>query len=215
MQITFGTIQNNRQDILNYITQEKQKSDFKVIDIGGAVNGWTSNIIDMLVDKNTVDSNSSMQLDICVFEEWKKLLSYVEINGMYDYAICTHTLEDVYNPLLALEFLPKIVKAGVITMPSMRTELSKVESNNWLGYIHHRWIFDIIDGSILLIPKLELLSSLVGNSIKFIPEQEEIKYEWSGNIPYKVFMNNYLGPSPETVINSYKKLINNLKYKQL
>ena len=149
MQITFGSILNNRQSILDYISQEKQKATFKVVDIGGMVNGWTSNIIDLLVDKNTIDTNNSMQIDICIFEEWQKLLNYVKINGMFDYAICTHTLEDVYNPLITLDFLPKIAKAGVITMPSLRTELSKVESNNWLGYIHHRWMFDIIDGKML------------------------------------------------------------------
>lgn len=215
MQITFGSILNNRQSILDYISQEKQKATFKVVDIGGMVNGWTSNIIDLLVDKNTIDTNNSMQIDICIFEEWQKLLNYVKINGMFDYAICTHTLEDVYNPLITLDFLPKIAKAGVITMPSLRTELSKVESNNWLGYIHHRWMFDIIDGKMLLIPKLELLSSLVGNSIKYIPSQEEIKYEWDASIPYTVFMNNYLGPSADTVIHSYSSIINKLKHKQL
>jgi hypothetical protein len=28
----------------------------------------------------------------------------------------------------------------------------------------------------------------------------EIVFEWSGEIPFKVFMNNYLGPSPREVI---------------
>lgn len=215
MKISFGTVQNSRQATFDKIARLKTSLSFKVIDIGGAVNGWSKDIADMVVDKNIEPSENSMQVDICVFGEWQKILNYVELNGMYDYAICTHTLEDIYNPFLALDFLPKIAKSGIITMPSLRTELSKVESNNWLGYLHHRWIFDTIDDKMLIIPKLELLSSLVGNSIRFDPYQEEIRYEWDGSIPYKIFMDNYLGPSPDAVINSYKSLINKLKPKQL
>jgi len=215
MQITYGSVNDGRQYIIDIVSKSKQSSTFKVIDIGGAVNGWSKDISDMIVDKNIESSENSMQLDICVFQEWQKLLDYVEINGMYDYAICTHTLEDVYNPFLALDFLPKIAKAGIITMPSLRTELSKVESNDWLGYIHHRWMFDIIDNKMLVIPKLELLSSLVNNSIKFNPLQAEIRYEWNGNINYDIFMDNYLGPNVSIVVDTYQTLISKLKQKQL
>ena len=213
MNITFGTVLASRNSILQQFTEN---NNFKIIDIGGvAGGGWSSPIVNMIIDKNTFDSETSLQVDICVYTEWDKVLNHVHQNGKYDYAICTHTLEDVYNPFTALEMLPKIAKAGIITMPSLRTELSKVENNNWLGYIHHRWMFDIINNKMLIIPKLELLSKLVGNNIKFEPMQEEIRYEWENTIPYEIFMDNYLGPSADVVINSYTNLINKFKTKQL
>ena len=215
MQITFGTVNNSRNQILQKIIEEKQNSVFRVVDVGGVVNGWSKEVVDLVIDKNTTDTKKSMQIDICVYNDWNKILDDVTINGLYDYAICTHTLEDVYNPFTALEMLPKIAKAGVITMPSLRSELSKVESNDWIGFIHHRWIFDVNNGEMLIIPKLEFLSSLVKDTIKFIPSQEEIRYEWSGHIPYQIFMDNYLGPDANTVLTEYKKLINKLSKKQL
>jgi hypothetical protein len=107
--------------------------------------------------------------------------------------------------------LPKIAKAGVITMPSIRSELSRPESPTWIGYIHHRWIFDQQDSIMLIIPKLELLGALVWNSIRYIPASEEIVYHWRDTIPYSMFMNNYLGPDSATVVEEYQKIIENIK----
>lgn len=215
MQITRGTTDNSRNEILQKIRNIKQSQSYTVIDIGGIVNGWTNEIADLVVDKNAIDSEKSMQLDICVYPEWDKLINHVLKNGKYDYAICTHTLEDVYDPFIALEMLPKIAKAGIITMPSLQAELSKVESNDWIGFIHHRWMFDVINGEMLIIPKLEFLSSIVKNLVKFNPALAEIRYEWVDEIPYQIFMNNYLGPDANTVISEYKKLINKFITKQL
>ena len=38
----------------------------------------------------------------------------------------------------------------------------------------------------------------------------EIKYEWEKEIPYKIFMNNYLGPDIPTVIENLKLPVNKL-----
>lgn len=215
MKISYGTTLDSRNMILQKITYEKSKNTFKVIDIGGEAIGWSSAITDMLVDKNTIDSVSSIQLDVCSHHEWQKLLDHVADTGLYDYAICTHTLEDLYNPFLSLDFLPKIAKAGIITMPSIRTELSHVENSNWIGFIHHRWIFDVVDNTMLVVPKLEFLSSLVGDSIKVDYDNFDIRYEWTDAIDYKIFMDNYLGPSAPVVIQKYRQLINKLNKKQL
>ena len=38
--------------------------NFKVIDLGGGVNGWTSEIADMIVDINVSDTQSTLKADI-------------------------------------------------------------------------------------------------------------------------------------------------------
>lgn len=215
MVISYGTTLDSRNKILQKINHEKSLKPFNVIDIGGEAIGWSSQVTDMLVDKNTINSPSSMQLDVCTHSEWQFLLNHVEENGLYDYAICTHTLEDLYNPFISLDFLPKVAKAGIITMPSMRTELSHVENPNWVGFIHHRWMFDVIDNKMLVIPKLEFLSKLVGDSIKVDHNTFDIRYEWDGGIDYEIFMDNYLGPSAPVVIQKYKQLVSKFNKKQL
>ena len=162
----------------------------------------------MLVDINVESTANSISIDICKESDWRKLHDLVEQQGKFDYCICTHTLEDIYNPIVALDNMPKIAKSGIITMPCARTELSHIENSSWLGFIHHRWIYDIDGNTMLVIPKLNFLDSIVTSP--FEPNLTEIRYEWSETIPYKIFMNNYLGPNVNTVISKYQELIKNL-----
>jgi len=209
MKISNGAIEYGRNYITNSILGKKNKNpNYRVIDIGGGVTGWARPFTDMLIDIHVGSDTKSMSFDICQDSEWDKLFDLVEKEGKFDYCICTHTLEDIYNPIVALKNMPKVAKAGIITMPCARTELSYIESNSWLGFIHHRWIYDTVDGSMLVIPKLNFLDSVV--TTPFDPILSEIRYEWETVIPYKIFMNNYLGPDVNTVINSYKELIKKL-----
>lgn len=212
LQISYGTTSGHRQQILGFVLGEKAgNSKFKVIDIGGSADAWSSTCVDMLVDIKCEDSSSSMQIDICDWESWNKLKEWVEKNGKFDFAICTHTLEDIYDPIVVLKNLPTIAKRGVITTPSIKAELSNPENKNWLGYIHHRWIFDQLDGKMFLIPKLSILEIMCRGRNLGDPTQQEIMYLWEENIPYSLFMDNYLGPNASTVIHAYNELINGIK----
>jgi hypothetical protein len=211
MEITYGSIEQSKQHVRNLITSARTANpNYRVIDIGGvAGGGWSNDLCDLIVDINAdTTSQKALAVDICNPNDWLQLFAIVKQHGLFDYAICTHTLEDVYDPVLALQFLPKIAKAGIITMPSITTELSRPENPNWLGYIHHRWLFDQVDGELLIAPKLCFLESLVGDSVKFDPDRFEIQYSWRDILPYRQFMNNYLGPNATTVVARYKELIN-------
>lgn len=198
----------SREKVLSEVTAiKKENPAYRVIDIGGDAIGWSAPIVDMVVDINSQPSDKTMKFDICKDSEWDQLLERVARDGLYDYAICTHTLEDVYNPFTALELLPKIARAGIITMPSVTTELSRIERESYLGFIHHRWIFDKEGDQMLVVPKLSMLETLVENNIKQDLDRDEICYEWNGSIEYCHFMNNFLGPNNYAVINEYTKFI--------
>ena len=198
----------SRKKVLSEVAAAKAENpNYRVIDIGGDAIGWSAPIVDMVVDINSEPSEKSMKFDICKVSEWDRLLELVARDGLYDYAICTHTLEDVYNPFTALEFLPKIARAGIITMPSVITELSRIESKSYLGFIHHRWIFDKEGDEMLVVPKLSMLETLVEDTIKQDLDRDEICYEWEGSIEYRHFMNNFLGPNNRVVINEYAKFV--------
>lgn len=213
LKISFADPDATRPNVLEQLKTRKLYSTYRVIDIGGAYGkGWSNEVTDLYVDLNApVENERNIKIDICDYKNWSKVERVVEQYGKFDYAICTHTLEDLYNPFVVLDFLPKIAKAGIITMPSLQTELCRLEHPKWLGYIHHRWIFDKQDDAMLVIPKMPFLESMISN-VNYRREMFEIVYEWSDEIPYKIFMNNFLGPNADTVHNTYAEfLIKTLK----
>lgn len=210
LKISYNIRNFNCRKIKTHILEQKfLNKKYRVIDIGGDEVGWTSKFADMIIDFQSPNSDKSMCLDICEEDSWQQLMSHVNEKGMYDYAICTHTLEDVYNPFLALKYLPKIAHRGAITTPYILNELSRQqECIDYIGSIHHRWIFDVEDDKILVIPKLTILEAISDLfNIKLKSRYEEILFEWNKEIPYKIFMNNFLGPDADTVFGELKKLI--------
>ena len=206
--VSYGRAGASRTRVLEDIGAKKLANPgYRVIDIGGNAIGWSAPIVDMVVDINSDPSDRSIKFDICRASEWDQLLEIVARDGKYDYAICTHTLEDVYNPFTALDLLPKIAKAGIITMPSISTELSRIENMDYIGFIHHRWIFDKEDNHVIALPKLSFLEALVKNTVQQDLDTDEICYDWEDTITYKYFMNNFLGPNPPAVIDEYTKFI--------
>ncbi len=198
------------KNVIQFVKEQKNLDPgFKVIDLGGGLDGWTKEIVDFIADIGVTDTDSTKRVDLCNPADFNKLLAYVEQHGKFDYAICTHTLEDVYDPFLALKNLPKIAKRGIITMPSIVAELSPVQSLAWRGYLHHRWIYDFQEGKILIIPKITLFESLV--KVKLTKtKNSEVRFDWFDDIPYEVFMNNYSGPDTQTVIKEFSSLIDQI-----
>ena len=194
-----GDFDKDKQEIFNYVKSKKEQGEFRVIDIGGWANGWTKDISDMIVDINEQDTEKTMSLNVC--SSLDKLLNYVETNGLFDYCICSHTLEDLYNPYLLMENFHKIAKAGVIMVPFWKTELTYVENEYWKGYQHHRYMFKEVGncGEILIIPKMPFLEKFGNYNAGVL----NTKVEWEGEVKFKIFMDNYLGPNIITVLKTF------------
>lgn len=61
-------------------------------------------------------------------------------DGYFDYAICSHVLEDVRDPIFVASEIARIAKRGYIETPSRLVEQTRgVESDAYCGYYHHRW----------------------------------------------------------------------------
>jgi len=217
MKINYGKMAESRNMILSFCSSKKAENpNYKIVDVGGAAAGWSSGVSDLLIDYNPSNEHKNcLSADICTVEGWEKIEAYVVENGMFDFAICTHTLEDVYNPFLALQKFPKIAKAGIITMPSAKKEISKCESSEWGGYVHHRWIFDQKDGQMYVVPKLPIFDTILRLSKVSIPNfdvGDEIQYYWDSKslIPYSMFMSGYHGPTATHVFNSCADFLNSI-----
>lgn len=181
--------------------------NYSVIDLGGHMGGWSWPVCDLVVDIQSQPTDKTIPLDLCVPSDWDTLLRVVEQRGQkFDFAICTHTLEDLYDPIITLRRLPLVAHAGIISMPSLRTELSHVENYHWLGYIHHRWIFDQVDGRMLVMPKLPFLEQRYQQRVAFDPQIAEICYQWQHSLDFEIISNNFF-PSAEAIVNMYDQAI--------
>lgn len=202
----------NKNDLINYILTKKSSGKFNVIDVGGSVCGWSSPYIDAVVDFNDLYDNSvnikHFKCDITHPDSWSELLNYVEKNGKFDFCICTHTLEDIMNPVYVSEQICKISKEGYISFPSKFRELSRFEGN-YRGYIHHRWIFKVKNNSeIVAYPKINLIENNINfDKIANLAENiKDLSFYWKDTIEMKYINNNYLGPNVESVISYYNDL---------
>lgn len=204
MKISFSEMHNKRKDIITHILDIKSKQSFRVVDVGGSASSWSTSIADVVVDINAT-RKEDYKFNICNENEWNNLLNDVNANGKFDYAICTHVIEDIANPTLLLRMLPKIAKSGIITAPCILTEISHIESPSWLGYIHHRYFVGFENDEILLAPKMGFLEKNVINNNR--KDKLEIIFEWDAIIQYKMLMNEYLGPTVNDVVQEYTKFI--------
>src|SRR5437763_12138274 len=61
-------------------------------------------------------------------------------DNQIDFAICSHTLEDLRDPVWVCSELARVAKAGYVETPSRLEEQSWGVSGPWVGWPHHRWL---------------------------------------------------------------------------
>jgi Methyltransferase domain len=72
--------------------------------------------------------------DICAAEPWP----YAD--GAFDFAICSHTLEDVRDPVRVCAELSRVARAGYVEVPARLEEQAWGVQGPWVGWGHHRWL---------------------------------------------------------------------------
>lgn len=58
----------------------------------------------------------------------------------FDFAICSHTLEDVRDPVWVAAELQRVARAGYVEVPALREELTYGIQGPWVGWGHHHWL---------------------------------------------------------------------------
>jgi hypothetical protein len=77
-----------------------------------------------------------VQRDMCDREPWPFA------DGEFDFSVCSHTLEDVRDPLWVCSELMRVSRAGYIEGPARLEEQSYGFQGPWVGWGHHRWFTD-------------------------------------------------------------------------
>jgi hypothetical protein len=88
-----------------------------------------------------------VQRDVCDREPWPFA------DGQFDFSICSHTLEDVRDPLYVCSELIRVSRAGYIEVPSRLEEQSYGFQGPWVGWGHHRWLVDLDVGELTFVFK--------------------------------------------------------------
>jgi hypothetical protein len=72
----------------------------------------------------------------------------------FDFAICSHVLEDVRDPVFVCSEMSRIAKRGYVETPSRLVEQTRgVESNAYCGYCHHRWYVELENSRLIFTMK--------------------------------------------------------------
>ena len=82
-------------------------------------------------------ANTWVERDVCDHEPWPFA------DGQFDFAVCSHTLEDVRDPVRVCEELARVARAGYIEVPSRLEEQSPMDGRPGVGWSHHRWLTDV------------------------------------------------------------------------
>lgn len=75
--------------------------------------------------------------DMCDREPWPFA------DGQFDFAICSHTLEDIRDPIWVCRELMRVAKAGYLEVPDRREEQTYGLQGPFVGWSHHRWLVDM------------------------------------------------------------------------
>jgi len=122
-----------------------------------------------------------IQTDLCDRRPWPIA------DKSFDFAICSHLLEDIRDPIWVCSELRRIAKAGYIESPSRVVEQSKgVENPRHAGYYHHRWLITRSQKGLEFRHKPHVLHSVkdaivvkLSPSRRISPQHAIVTLDWS------------------------------------
>jgi len=144
-------------------------------------------------DPQRFDEETWVVRDICDREPWPFN------DGQFGFAVCSHTLEDVRDPLWVCNELQRVAAAGYVEVPSRLVEQALGVHGPWAGWSHHRWLIDIGEGAIQFVFKPHLLGEfgkhfVAGFAATLTPEQKVQTLWWEGAfvVSERIFLDDTL-----------------------
>jgi hypothetical protein len=107
-----------------------------------------------------------------------------------DFVICSHTLEDLRDPLWVCAEMIRIAKRGYVEVPSREAESCRRVRVRHVGWDHHRWLIEIVGTQITFLMKSHLIHdrwrfSLPASHLRKLPEQRHVQWLfWEDEFQY-------------------------------
>lgn len=144
----------SRDAALNYLRALRIKNPaMTVVDIGGARNPWSRPVVDTYVDLFPLDGADVILGDVNKPDVWDTIAK-----RRFNFVICSHILEDIRDPVFVLGKIASLFRHGYIATPNKHVEFSHIQSRDYVGYAHHRWIFTLTDDELRFVSKFSLAS---------------------------------------------------------
>lgn len=202
-----------RHEVIRAVDELKiaRGEQFSLIDIGASHNAFNREYLTHTFDiiPTEMEGVHGFIGNMNKYEDWLPILEYVEQHGKFSFANCTHTLEDLANPMLVIDMLPKIAEQGFIAVPSKYNELQRREGH-FRGTMHHRWIWNNEDGRLIAYPKIPIIDHMTFHPLEVEIEKNselELRMFWISDIDFAIANNDYLGPTAEAIVQLYKRLL--------
>lgn len=197
---------NNHGNLRDSVKKLIKENNYTSIDVGATARYWSYPECKTVVDSYPVPENDVLYFNVNIenINDWTSVFEYVEKNGKFDYSICSHTMEDVFNPLELATILQKISKRGYIAIPSKFNEFTKLFSNQYRGDAHHKQFFDIVDETLMVFPKFNWIET--DNRSDLILKNyvaNELTLFWEDELPIKVFGDGKPFIGDDSLINAY------------
>jgi Methyltransferase domain len=178
----------------------------KVVDVGGGASpfpradyvidsvpfdargtGSAGNIHQLLNAPIRYSPETWIQLDVCNRQPWPF------DDKTFDFAICSHLLEDLRDPIWVCSELRRIAKAGYIEVPSRIEEQTLgVEHPRYAGYYHHRWIITLEGSRLDFRHKPHSLHSMNDAIVtrlqpgwRINPRHAILTFQWQGDFEFR------------------------------
>jgi hypothetical protein len=104
-------------------------------------------------------------------------------DGQFDFAVCSHTLEDVRDPVFACGELQRVARAGYLEVPSRLEEHMTGIHGPWPGWAHHRWVCEVGDGAIEFVHKSHAIPAI---PYRELPPERRVQWLWwEGSFAYR------------------------------
>ena len=156
---------------IDYGLGKISENDF-VVDLGGGPSPFVR--ANKVIDIMTYDAylKCKKENDRIVSESnWITMdFSYAEPlpfeDKSVDFVVCSHTLEDLNNPIWLCKEINRVAKRGYIEVPSRLIEsmkgleLSKPLNDLYTGYYHHKWFVELINDEVVFTHKNPLINFL-------------------------------------------------------
>jgi hypothetical protein len=129
-------------------------------------------------DQEWFSRDTWVQRDICGREPWPFA------DKQFDFVICSHTLEDIRDPLWVCAELMRVGKRGYIEVPSREWETCRgVEHPRLAGLSHHRWLVQIAGNEIEFLQKYHLIHShwrfsFPASHLRRLPPEKSVQWLW-------------------------------------
>ena len=107
-----------------------------------------------------------------------------------DFVICSHTLEDIRDPLWVCSEMVRVAKAGYVEVPSRLAETCRGIEYGQVGWSHHRWLVEIRERHVEFLMKYHAIHSRRSLSfprrfLRELGEERQVTWLfWQGSFTY-------------------------------